>query len=349
MRKTSLGRVLAGIVSTGTAVACGGGVTTPDCPHTVIDRQSTVNMTADEACKQAPNLVISFDYVSPQMLELCRQLCGDTTITTCHLPYGYLPTKDDAGATVCPTLDAGNTVALTCQVTHTEGTWTNGCPVAGRRTEGVHGGETGELRASLGDFFARCTALEATAVIAFRRLEAELVAFGAPADLIERARRATQDEIEHTDAMAWLTARASGSVPAITQDELPRRSLFDVALENAVEGRIRETFGAAVALHQARHAADGTTRRILTRIADEERAHAELAADLEQWFAEQLSADELARIESAKLAAIAELRAAHSCETDPRLVSGAGLPTRKQASALVDGLERLVWCTAAAA
>lgn len=352
MRKTSLAPVLASIVASAAAIACGS-VAGPDCPHTVIDRESTVNVPSDEACKQASALVSSYDYVSPAKLAACQKLCNDSTITDCHLPYGYLPRTDDAGATICPVLDAGNSVAITCQVTHGEGTWTSGCPVAGRRTEGVHGVGTDHrapmVRETVGAFFARCAALEATAVIAFRRLEAELVAFGAPAALIERARRAIGDEIEHTDAMVWLAARAGGSVRKITHEALPLRSMFDVALENAVEGGVRETFGAAVALHQARRARDGVTRGIFARIAEEEREHAELATDLEGWFAERLTTEELARIEAAKLAAIVELRAAHQSESDPRLVTGAGLPTRAEAQTLLDGLERFVWCAPAAA
>ncbi len=343
---TSLASVLASVVAASTAVGC---ALFNDCPHTVVDREATVKLSTDEACKNAKALDLGWDYVSTTKLATCRKLCNDSTITDCHLPYDYSATTDDAGVTTCPTPDAGNTITLTCQVTHSEGTYSSGCPVAGRRTEGVSGGRDPLGSASVGAFFAQCAALEATAVIAFRRLVDELDALGAPRELVERAQRAVRDELDHTDAMSWLAARCGESVPVVQHERLALRPLFEVALENAVEGRVRETFGAAVALHQARGAVDGTTRRILARIAEEEREHAELAVDLERWFATQLSAAELVRIEEAKRAAIVELHAAHGGETDPVLVTCAGLPTRAEALAILDGLERLVWSPAAAA
>jgi hypothetical protein len=345
MRTTSLASILASVVGSSLAVGC---ALFEDCPHTVIDRETTVKLSSDDACKNAKDLESPWGYVSPTKLAACRKLCNDGAITDCHLPYGYYPTTDDAGATTCPTPEAGNTVVLTCQVAHSEGTYSSGCPVAGRRTDGVSGGDV-RAGASVGAFFAQCAGLEATAVIAFRRLVDELVALGVDGALVARARRAVADEIEHTDAMSWLATRNGASVEMPRHEVLPLRSMFEVALENAVEGRVRETFGAAVALHQARTAVDGATRRILARIAEEEREHAELAADLEAWFAERLTEEERARIEAAKLSAIAELRAEHGTETDALLVTCAGLPTRAEASVILDGLERLVWSRAQAA
>ena len=314
----------------------------------MIDRQTTTQVPLDEACASATEITY---YATPGKTAACRTLCKDPSVTDCSLPAGFTvsttPSLDDASVRSCTAPEAGATVAVTCLVTHGEGTWSSGCPVEGRRTDGVSTEDA--PRAGIGHYFAHCAALEATAVVAFRRMVRELVALRAPSELVARAERALLDEIEHTAAVRDLAARYGAPMPNVLEGELPLRAAFEVALENAVEGRIRETFGAAIALHKSRHARELDTRVALAKIADEEREHAELAADLETWFATRLSPEELGTIASAKATAIQELRAAHEVETDPDLVVHAGLPLRAEALGMIEALEQLVWALPAAA
>ncbi|MEO8874282.1 MAG: ferritin-like domain-containing protein, partial [Polyangiaceae bacterium] len=99
--------------------------------------------------------------------------------------------------------------------------------------------------------------LEAVSVHAFDRLEHELHAHGAQADLLLDARRARRDEERHTAMMTKLAARHGtyAQMPAAPKPT-PIRSLVEIALENAVEGCVRETYGALRGLIESETATD---------------------------------------------------------------------------------------------
>jgi hypothetical protein len=126
------------------------------------------------------------------------------------------------------------------------------------------------------------------------------------------------------------------------------RSLYEIALENAIEGVVRETFGAAVALWRADHATDPVVRRAMRAIADDECNHAVLSWRIADWARGRLDARDQARLNSAVADEIARMRAAVAKDPAPELSSRAGVPTAAQAAALLDGLEAGVWSRAAA-
>ncbi|MEQ9320043.1 MAG: ferritin-like domain-containing protein, partial [Polyangiaceae bacterium] len=152
----------------------------------------------------------------------------------------------------------------------------------GRRPDGLCT-QTRKAR-TLGAFFANASHLEAASVPAFGQLAAELAAHGAPRALVRACLRARADEIRHTRATAAL-ARRFGAEP-IRPVVAPRRlrPLFDVALDNATEGCVRETFGAAVAHVQARRARRRPIRHVLGTIAVEETRHAALSWAIDGWI-----------------------------------------------------------------
>ena len=57
-----------------------------------------------------------------------------------------------------------------------------------------------------------------------------------------------------------------------------------IALENAVEGCVREGYAAIVAALQARRAPAPAFRTTMAAIADDEAAHAQLAWDVDAWL-----------------------------------------------------------------
>src|SRR4029079_4274037 len=61
------------------------------------------------------------------------------------------------------------------------------------------------------------------------------------------------------------------------------RPLAEVAIENAVEGCVRETFGAMMATYQAAHAEDAEIARIMRRVARDETRHAALSWAVARW------------------------------------------------------------------
>lgn len=200
----------------------------------------------------------------------------------------------------------------------------------GRRPEGAKlsaGASESEAPAAL----RTMAELEAVSVDAFERLARELVSFGAPNALVARARDAAQDEIRHARMMGVL-ARDAGLPPA-SEVAIPStaRTLFEVALENAVEGCVYETYGAATALFQAQRAAYPHLRGVFASIAPDEMAHAALAWDLDAWFASQLSDDEVALLRAAKIRAVERLAESIATREPP---ADLGLPSRTEAAML---------------
>jgi hypothetical protein len=125
------------------------------------------------------------------------------------------------------------------------------------------------------------------------------------------------------------------------------RGLFDLAAENAVEGLVRETYGAAVALWRAERAADPGVRTTLETIAEDECRHAELARVLAAFFDTHLTALERAAIARLQRGAIEAL--ARELDEDPpcAVSSAAGVPRANEARAILDALAREVWFAAA--
>lgn len=208
----------------------------------------------------------------------------------------------------------------------------------GRRPLGLEStGRTG-CDDALGRHFAIAAHLEAASVDAFERLRAELAAHGADLALTGAAVVSAVEEVQHAHVTARLAERFGASVETPRVEPRPLRSLFEVALDNAVEGCVRETYGALVAHHQAAHAADAEIRDVMQRIADDETRHAELSWDIAAWAATRLSPSELAQVRQAQREAVATLRAELSAPVHPALVETAGLPDSASAVAMLDVL-----------
>lgn len=200
----------------------------------------------------------------------------------------------------------------------------------GRRFEGLEleESESDEPGAQL----AAMAELEAASVPAFDRLARELESWGAPPELVRRARVAMGDEIRHARVMTAL-AREYGHAPrAIAVPALPCRSLAAIAHENAVEGCVHEAYGALIATYQAERARP-ELRDAFRAIAVDERRHAELAEDVHAWILGQLADHAREAIEHARTRAQGELRASvmssHECNE-------LGLPGAAAAIALCD-------------
>ncbi|MDC0675249.1 ferritin-like domain-containing protein [Nannocystis radixulma] len=222
---------------------------------------------------------------------------------------------------------------------------TQGCMASGRRPEGFAG-----PRRQPGDplvaWLGQMQELEAASVPAFERLARELEGHGAPESLVARARAAADDEVRHAAAFAGLRARhgAPPCEPAALPDLDAVRLLERLAVENAVEGCVRETYGALVARYQAEVADDPALRRLFAAIAEDETRHAELAWDVHTWLEGQLDAAARARVATARASSVRELRAAVVADaTDPELARRSGLPTGPVAELLFDRCAAALW------
>jgi len=217
-----------------------------------------------------------------------------------------------------------------------------GCSV-GRRPAGLQSDGVVECADTVGRHLALIAHLEAVSIQAFLRLRAELALHGADLSLQDAALRSAMDEVMHTEVSGRL-ARKHGATPERPQvAALPPRPLAEVMLDNAVEGCVRETYGALVAHHQALHAEDSEVREAMARIAEDETRHADLSWAIDRWASTRLPEGERAAVREARLRAVEALRAEVAEPTDAALIRELGLPTPEVAVAMVDTLSRELW------
>lgn len=288
----------------------------------------------------------------PQETEcptFCAESCGAKG--GCNIDYAYKQSYDTAnasgGAVVCPPVAARVS-----------------CGSAGRRPAGLREHASGRLdlgavRAFGGTmtttravdpiaaWLASCARLEAASVVAFERLAAELRAFGAPESLADACEAAAEEEARHAAVTRRLAERGHAVVPTVIVDPACARPLVDLAIENMVEGCVRETYAAAMVLHMSQHAHDRELGDALASIAEDEARHAELAAAIATWIDGHLTIAERDRVERARRAAIAALAAELEARPSHELVTRAGVPDVDRARVLLGLLDRHVWRAAA--
>jgi hypothetical protein len=205
-------------------------------------------------------------------------------------------------------------------------------PPCGRRTEGQD--ELPCAPTTAADWLATAAFLEAGSVDAFLRLSAELAQHGAPMDLVRATRRAAADEVRHARDVSRLARRYGVEPKSPARVRNRRRSLARIARENAVEGCIRETYGALVATYQAKHAEDPAVREAFVKIAAEETAHAALSWDIAEWAESKLSPRQRARLARARREEIAKVARELAHDPAPELVQALGLPRAPEAQSL---------------
>jgi hypothetical protein len=168
-------------------------------------------------------------------------------------------------------------------------------------------------RRALASHWTNVGLMEHASIAAFARFAMQLMAQGAPAELVELCTDAMRDETAHARvAFAFASAYADAPVG-------PSELSIDNALDDddaltvlalvIREGCIGETVAAVEAAVAARHAIDPTVRAALEQIARDEHRHAELAWKYVDWFlasaGETARATLLAEIESAAIEATA--------------------------------------------
>ncbi len=127
-------------------------------------------------------------------------------------------------------------------------------------------------------------AMEHASVAAFARATLELLAVGAPAELVAGCRAAAQDEIEHARLCFAMARRALGRDASFEPGELPTRAmaprrggLAALAGDTFAEGCVGETIAALIAARAAAACEDPAARAALETIAEDEARHAGLA------------------------------------------------------------------------
>jgi hypothetical protein len=201
---------------------------------------------------------------------------------------------------------------------------------------------------SVGELLAHAAYLEAASVTAFLDLARELAAHGAPAALVRRLRRAAGEEVRHARDVGAV-ARAHGGEPPPVRVASRRgtRTLFEIALENAREGCVRETWGAACAVVQSLRAGDARIRRTMRTVAADELSHATLSWDLARWIESRLAPAQRAQVDRERERAIAHLESEIAVAVPEAWRTTLGLPSPDEARTILRGMHAEVWTEAA--
>ncbi|MEZ4450449.1 MAG: ferritin-like domain-containing protein [Nannocystaceae bacterium] len=143
-------------------------------------------------------------------------------------------------------------------------------------------------RAALADLWTTAARSEHSSIAGFHRLALDLLAHGAPPELVARAGKAALEELEHARACFGLASayadRPIGAGPMPLGGSAPiASSLEELAVWTVHEGCVGETVAAWLAAELRERAEDPAVQAVLAAIADEEAEHAELAWAILRW------------------------------------------------------------------
>lgn len=199
------------------------------------------------------------------------------------------------------------------------------------------------LRATAADFLADAARLEAASIDAFEIVARELEAFGAPAELVVAAREAAREEQRHARVVSKLARRRGASVERPVTPDRRTRDLRAFAIENAIEGCVRETYGAALATFQASRARASDVRTAMREIARDESSHAALSFRIDAWLRARLDDAARAELDRARAEAIAALESHLATAPRRSFDDELGLPPRAEALAMLNELRASLW------
>ncbi len=195
------------------------------------------------------------------------------------------------------------------------------------RTEGLDS----EVRAALATAWLDDALREHASIASFARAATELLAVGAPPDLVEACMRAATDEVDHARRCFALASTyharevGPGPLPAVA----PRHaSLVELVESTFLEGCVGETIATLIAERSLAVATDEAVRSTLRVIAEDEARHAALAWRTIAWALGQGGAP------------VAEML--HGLlQRAPRVDGGLGLRPSPRSSALLQAHGRL--------
>jgi hypothetical protein len=269
-----------------------------------------------------------FGSLSP---DQCAGLCPSDT----QMGGGAPPATAGSSVFGCNVDWGANPLLLNCDYSVSCGN--------GRRPPGLRRPTRRPSASAVGALLAEIAHLEAASVVAFDVLARDLERCGAPARFRAASVRAGRDEVRHAAIMKDLAERAGARVAPVRVARRPQRTVEDMAVENAVEGCVGETFGAAVACFQAKRVTDRRIRSAMKPIAADEIRHAQLSWELARWFDRQLTPAARRRVRKARSHAVEALARSVAATTHSSAAAEIGLPTAVEAAALVDQLRGSVW------
>lgn len=261
--------------------------------------------------------------------QICQRVCQQSQDT------GGISDGTGFSCSITPT---GENFTVTCKTQASCGGRGHVCV----RSRGAGEGPDAGAR-----WLARAAHDEAASVHAFAALAAELARLGAPAELLAALAEAARDEERHAAQVIALARRRGAELVAPTIAEAPPRDLLALAVENAIEGCVYETWAALVATHQARAARDPELRAVFAEIAADEARHADLAWAIDAWLSGQLDHVGRLAVAAARRTAANALAEALAEAPEQAELLALGLPSPRAAVQLCAGLDAALWSQAA--
>lgn len=264
----------------------------------------SLTLSADQACALAKKLDDrgTASRLGGSFSAACAEACG-SPYNQCELDATYtrafVSRRPDASPDAEISMEDGGIVSARCPTETAELTCRHdyGC-IGGRATEGLS--PSSRTTADDREPYTAMAHLEAVSVIAFERLTRELEHLGAPRELVSAARKAVLDERRHAQVVGELARSRGGGSIAIHCDfsNAPPRDLTTIALENAREGCVRESFAALLCAYAASASPDPDVRRIMRDIARDEAEHAAFSWTMHAWARTRVTREEAARLDA---------------------------------------------------
>jgi hypothetical protein len=191
----------------------------------------------------------------------------------------------------------------------------------GSCAEPLVSGLSASTRERLAQAWSEAALMEHASIAAFARFTLELLAFGAPADLVARASRAMAEETRHAEQAFRLASayagHAIGPSSLAFEGSLTAADLESCAVTTLLEGCIGETLAALEASAALETATDPAVRDVLARVVEEESEHAELAYRFLKWALARSGGPLARRLESTFQAAMSEAASEPHLRLDP--------------------------------
>ena len=211
-----------------------------------------------------------------------------------------------------------------------------------------------DQRDALRQHWLEAALLEHASVGSFSRFALDLLAHGAPPELLAGAHAAAADEVRHAQLCFAMASAYAGENLTPGRLALPEAlkiapDLATLARDAAIEGCIGETIAVMLAAEQLQRSTDPAVRAALAQIVEDEARHAEIAWATLRWALALGGAPVRAALEDvfANAESHVELLAETLCED--LAVPSHGLPSRQAlVNATRQGLARVVAPAAAA-
>jgi hypothetical protein len=153
---------------------------------------------------------------------------------------------------------------------------------------------------------------EHASVASFSKFVSQLMALGAPAELVEFGIRSMQDEAEHAKMCFGVASAAYGRqvmVGAIdmSSSQPATTDPWSILYDTIIEGCVGETISTAIAVEAIRRCENDVIKNILGKVAQDESNHAKLAWSFCDWMLRR-NPELIAPVEALFTAAEAEIK-----------------------------------------